>query len=186
MSDTKTVTTKSTKPSILRTDAIAVLENVAAANPGKLTYEDKSGWTKVTNESSKGRVYIQLRDDVREVHLSGWGKGFEGTVEPPKANGKVEAWLDLSSPDAINNLETILNALARQEAPAPAPKKERAVSQKPAKAKSVTNDEDRVAAIRARAAELGIGEKLETDVDGEAVDPVAFEAAVDAAISADA
>jgi len=179
-------TTKTTKPSILRTDVMAVLENVMATNPGKLTYDDKSGWIKVTNESSKCHVYIQRRDDVREVHLSGWGKGFEGTVEPPKANGKVEAWLDMSSPDAINNVEAVFSALASQEAPAAAPKKERAVSQKPAKVKSVTNDEDRVAAIRARAAELGIGDRLDGNAEGDAVDPVAFEAAVDEAISADA
>lgn len=175
------------KSTIDRAKALEVFERVDAANPGKLAREDKTGWIKVTSNASKNRVYIQNRDDVREVHLSGWGKDYPGTVAPPKANGKVQAHIDMDG-DALATLEAALTELANQVATEPA-KKEKSAAPKaekaPKAAKKPATDQDRVQRIKERAAALGLDKKLEEDQDGEAVDPAGLEAAVDEASAAE-
>lgn len=176
---------KSKKPTIDRAEAISVFEQVDAANPGKLTREDKSGWIKVTSAASKNRVYIQNREDVREIHLSGWGKDLPGTVEPPKANGKVQAHVDMEG-DALATLKSVLEALAEQVATEPSKKeKAEAAPKAPKEKKKPPSDADRVERIKKRAAELGLNKKLEVDEDGQAADPAAFEEAVEEAVASE-
>ncbi len=180
---------KQKRSSVSRERALEILAEVDAAGPGRLSREDKSGWIKVTNALSKGRVYIQNREDVREVHLSGWGAGFAGTVPPPKASGKVEAHLYMDGDDPLEALRAVLIALAAQEASAEVPKKERAPAAPRERAepkKKASTDVDRVNRIRERARELGISAKLEVDGEGVPVDPEAFEAAVDEAAQPEA
>lgn len=152
MSDTEQVT-KAKHPSIERRRVSEVLEAALAAAGDALSVEEKTGWTKVTSKASGNKVYIQNREDVREVHLSGFGAGLPGTVPPPRKNGKVEAHLDLAADDPYANLAAVLSALASQQAPvkaAPAPK-----APKEPKARPVSDDE-RVARIKERVTALGL------------------------------
>jgi hypothetical protein len=168
-----------------RAALLAVANELAAADPTLVVDDSATAWTKVTGRSGN-KVYFQKRDSVAQVHLSGWGKGRAGTVEPPKANGKVEAWLDLSVEDPVAAFRELLVDLAAQPAPtakakeaaAPkAPKAEKA-PRKP-KEESASAEQSRLDAIRARAKELGLGQDVELDSSGAAKDPQAFASAVD-------
>lgn len=156
MSEVEQVT-KAKHPSIERKRVDGVLEAALASAGDALSVEEKTGWTKVTSKASGNKVYIQNREDVREVHLSGFGGGLAGTVPPPRKNGKVEAHLDMSGDDPYAALAAVLGELAGQQAaakPAPAPK-----APKEPKAKPVSDDE-RVARIKERVTALGLdGEK---------------------------
>ncbi|MFA6159155.1 MAG: hypothetical protein WC763_06050 [Candidatus Paceibacterota bacterium] len=146
-----------------RTDEI--LDRVQAAYPDALLVEDKSGFKKITSVASGNKVYVQLRDDVREVHLSGWGDGLPGTIPPPKKNGKVFAWLDMNGDDPYAALEALLEALATQAAPTKAvaaPK----VPKEP-KPKKAESDDERLTRIKARVKELDL-ESTPTPVAVEA------------------
>lgn len=164
MSDEKT----KKHPSIDRKRVDETLAAALAAHPDVLRSEDKTGWRKVTSTKSGCKVYIQLRDDVREVHLSGFGEGLPGTVPPPRKNGKVLAHLDMNGSDPYAALAAVFDTLAgltEVEKAAPAPK-----APKEAKVKPVSDDE-RVKRIAARVEALGLGDAPASatliDVSGE-------------------
>ncbi len=175
--------TKSKGPALDHTKVAEVLLRVVETHPDALKTEEKSGFTKVESVATGNKVYVQRRDDVREVHLSGFGAGRVGTVEPPRKNGKVQAWLDVNSADPYAVLEEVLVELATQQAadkPAAAPKAPReSKADKPKVAKAdATSDADRVSRIKARVAALNL--------DGDAAPVPAVDAPADDAVVADA
>ncbi len=85
---------------------------VIARMPSNLHLQDNAGWTKITGPSG-ARVYVRKAEVVRQVDLSEFGKDYTvGTVPLKRPNGKVQAHLDLSLPDAIKNFELLLLALS--------------------------------------------------------------------------
>lgn len=181
MSDTK-------KTPVTRAALMTIVAEVMATLPDTLTVDDgMSAWTKISSVASGNKVYVPKREGaVKEVHISGWGKGLAGTVEPPKKIGKVEAFLDLEADDVEGNFRALINDLALQSPKAakakPAPA-EKPVGEKPAPRRAkgdASAEESRVEEIKRRAAELGLGVSVELDKDGSAKDPEAFAEAVDA------
>lgn len=67
--------------------------------PEGVTVGPLSGFIKVEGPGGQ-RIYVQKAHTVRQVDLSGFGKGLPGTVPLPSPNGRVEAQLDLSDPEA--------------------------------------------------------------------------------------
>jgi hypothetical protein len=166
MSENEKTEKKSSKPHILRSEALRVLNEVQAATGDALVVETKSGWVKVSAAADpRTRIYIQDRDDVQQVHLTGLGAGEPGTVAPPRKNGRVEAWLDVEAEDAVATLKSLIERVAAVTAPVKserpakvagetAPKTERA-----AKAGAV-DDSERMKRLAKRAEELGVGEVI--------------------------
>lgn len=169
MSDTEssdnTPTPKPAKPVVPHlphADAIAVLDNVRAAHPDLLEVEEKTGWTKVTGRESGLKVYIQLREEVREIHLSGFGAGLPGTKEPPKKNGKVLAWIDMEGDDPASALEAALTTVAtsKKEVKPAKPKPEVKAATAP-KSDPAKKAEKRIEDLKKRAEALGLGSAVE-------------------------
>lgn len=144
---------KNDKPGLDSKLVDAVVQRALEQYPDVLTVEDTSAYRKVISKTSGNKVYVQLGDNVHEVHLSGFGEGFAGTTPPGKKNGKVQAHLDVTSDSALDVLWDALVALASSEASAKPPT---ARAKKEPKQKA-DSDSDRLEKVKARAAALGLG-----------------------------
>lgn len=92
----------------------SLVEQVINARPSNVKLEDKKNWLKL--EAPNGaRVYIAKQKQVRQIDLSGFGKGMYGTIPLQKPNGAVEAHLDLSHERALFHLQQILELMGRNE-----------------------------------------------------------------------
>lgn len=105
---TETSTKRAAKGPALK---MAQIAEILARRPEGVTLERKKNWLKVQGKNG-AVMYISLKDDVRQIDLSGWGEGVEGTHPPKKPNGNVQAQVDLGRPDAIALLEQLLAQLA--------------------------------------------------------------------------
>lgn len=90
------------------------IEAVLNARPSTVKFEDKKNWLKFEGPSGL-RLYVAKQKLVRQIDLSGFGKGLPGTIAPTKHNGSVEAHLDLASEDALINLALILEMMGTGE-----------------------------------------------------------------------
>jgi hypothetical protein len=98
-------------PGIKMADVVAIL----ADKPASVSYELKAHFAKLTGPGGAS-MYIALRDEVRQIDLSGWGEDEEGCRAPKRPNGNVRAQLDLSSPDALKHLARLVARLATVQA----------------------------------------------------------------------
>lgn len=99
------------------------ISSVILANAVGVSIEEKSAWVKVSGpRGNKGpRIYIQRKENVRQVDLSGMGVP-EGCVPSDGDNGTVSAHLDLSSDGWEAALVACIAIVAGSSPAAPAPK----------------------------------------------------------------
>lgn len=140
--------TKNVAPALDR----EAVDQLIASRPETVSFEEKAGWFKL--EANGNRIYIAKQKKVRHVHLSGFGAGLENTVPPPTKNGAVQAHLDVSVPDALENLKQLISAL-----PTLPPVTKPVKAPKPAKVKTESDaaesiKTERLARLKNRAAEV--------------------------------
>lgn len=85
------------------------VDNILNSLPAGVSRSEKAAFTKL--ECNGNRIYVGRATICRDVHLAGFGKGMPGTVAPKTHNGTVQAWLDMDSPDALQNLRQFIDML---------------------------------------------------------------------------
>jgi hypothetical protein len=109
------MTTKNTKSTVRAGIRMEKIVAVLSAFKDELAIEYKKNWVKV--EGKLGAcVYIQLAEVVRQIDLSGFGAGLDGTHPVTQPNGGVQAHLTLDDENAaLSRLEEIFMTLNVQE-----------------------------------------------------------------------
>lgn len=159
-SKTNTATKKSSKkPSTGGLDR-ALFDEAIAGRPEGLTVEEKAAWTKLRGPSG-ARIYVSKAKRVKQVDLSGFGRGLAGTVKPKVDNGKVEAQLDFrGTPEQVmGRFVSLMEALAAIPEPTvEAEASDASDAPKPARKRgSSKKGSNRKTRIRERAEEMGAG-----------------------------
>ncbi len=100
------------------------ISSVILANAVGVSIEEKSAWVKVSGpRGNKGpRIYIQRKENVRQVDLSGMGVP-EGCVPSDGDNGTVQAHLDLAGDWEAALVRAIALVAASSTAQAPGAQK---------------------------------------------------------------
>jgi hypothetical protein len=101
---------KSVRPSVSFTALVAAIKE-CRDHGVELAVDEKASWLKISAPNGN-RVYIARQDRVKQVDLSGFGSGWEGTTQLERLNGSVQAHLDLTDEAAaVSALKTILSTM---------------------------------------------------------------------------
>ena len=115
---------KSVRPSVSLDKCLAHLEGLEGL---KFKVTPKANWVKVEGPNGH-RIYIAKTPEVRDIHLSGFGEGMDGTLPLSKPNGSVQAQLDLSLGedmvlsligDLVKHIQELPRTARGSKAPAP-------------------------------------------------------------------
>lgn len=139
-----TAMARSKRPGLAR----SLFDALIAARPEGIAVEEKAAWTKLQGPSGQ-RIYVARTEIVRQVDLSGFGRGFVGTLPLKAPNGQVQAHLDLSHPQALEHFAMLLETLARLPKPEAAERAKRALP-----AAKTPEERDAEEAAKARADRL--------------------------------
>lgn len=98
-----------------KTNGIAqeLVMEVLSNAPEGISIEDKAAWIKISGPHGDDgpRMYIARQVRIRQVDLSGFGKGFVGTVPLKAPNGRVQAHLDMEHEHALKHLGMLMQLL---------------------------------------------------------------------------